>query len=316
MKKTLLEMVQSIMSSMDADTVNSISDTEEAMQVANYLRDSYYEIVSGLNLPNTFSLFQLIPSIDPTLPTVMYLPSNVLNVHWIKYNKVQLLTNTADNVESPGFYSLANGNSSYNYDIPDTSIVQGDGTLGSPNFLDVCYIDLEHFLQRMYQTGNGEDSSAIVDTGSGTLTTPNGNQLSIFWRKDRSPQHWTTFDDHTILFDSYDAEVENTLQNIKTVCWGEMASQWVMEDTFIPRLNDMQFTLLENEAKQQAFVEAKQSSNPVATQRAHKGWVRARRNKHQVPYSANSRAKTTTWSWGRTANPLANAQTYHSYEEN
>lgn len=315
MKKTLLDMVQSIMSSMDSDMVNSISDTQESMQVANYLRDSYYEIVSGLNLPNTFSLIQLDPSLDETKPTLMYLPANVLNIHWIKYNKQALLDNTAVQAEPPGFYSLANGNSSYNYDQSPTDD-QNTPMIGPPNFENVHYESLEQFLHRMYIVGSNTDSASLNDVGSYQLVTESGGSFTIYYRNDRAPLHWTTFDDHTVLFDSYDAQMDSTLQSSKTVCWGEVASVWRFEDTFIPQLNDKQFTLLENEAKQQAFVEAKQSANPIATSRAHKGWVRARREKAELPYGINSVQHTTTGHWGRNTWPRRNAGTYRNHEPN
>lgn len=314
MKKTLLDMVQSIMSSMDSDQVNSISDTDESMQVAGYLRDSYYEIVSGLNLPNTFSLFQLDPSLDETKPTLMYLPEKVLNLHWIKYNKQQLLGELDSDVEPPGFYTLANGNSSYNYDVVDTTTPLA--APGPPDFANVNYLELETWLHRMYTVGNGEEGVTPTVTGSYQLDVPTGGSTTIYYRTDRAPLYWTTFDDRTILFDSYDIQMDSTLQSSKTVCWGEIAQVWEMVDAFIPPLNDKQFTLLENEAKQQAFVEAKQSANPIAQQRAHKGWVRARREKHRVPYGENSRAKTTTGHWGRNAWPMPNLNTYRNHEPN
>ena len=48
MKLTLLEMVQDILSSMDSDEVNSITDSTEALQVARIIRDSYIEITDRL----------------------------------------------------------------------------------------------------------------------------------------------------------------------------------------------------------------------------------------------------------------------------
>lgn len=41
MRKTLLEMVQDILSEMDSDEVNSINDTVEAEQVATIIKNCY-----------------------------------------------------------------------------------------------------------------------------------------------------------------------------------------------------------------------------------------------------------------------------------
>jgi hypothetical protein len=87
MKFTLLEMVQEILSSMDSDEVNSISDTPEAMQVALVIRRAYLDLASRLNLSEHFDFFQLTASGDNTLPIVMYRPADVDQLVWLKYDK-------------------------------------------------------------------------------------------------------------------------------------------------------------------------------------------------------------------------------------
>ena len=348
MAMTLLEMVQSIMSSMDSDSVNSISDTDESLQVAGYLKDSYYELISGLDLPNTFTIFQLNSSGDPLKPTLMTLPSGYSNIQWLRYNKQALNDVTAVQAEPPGFYSLANGNASFNYDTLNSNNPPGSGpndALGPPLFFPVHFMPLERFLQRMYTVGSNLEQTYIENAngtftpipnpgnpsvlgfsppvdepfnfvGSFQLKTEANQNMTIYYRNDRAPLYFTTFDDKTILFDSYDGSVDSTLQGAKTVCYGEKLQIWEMIDTFIPNINDKQVSLLINEAKQQAFIEAKQSSNPLATQRAHKGWVRARRTKGNITYGENSRAKTTTHGFGRNTWPMPNTGTFRDHEPN
>ena len=172
----------------------------------------------------------------------------------------------------------------------------------------------------MHEWGNNSNQvtspPSVTNTGFYNLSTVGGNQFQIFYRNDRGPTYYTSMDDNTIIFDSYDASVDTTLQGAKTVCWGEVTQPWQMVDAFIPNLEDKQFTLLENEAKKQLFVEAKQSANPVAEMRAHKGWVRARNNKQGVNYRMNSVARTSTGGFGRNAWPQPNAGTYRNHEPN
>ena len=85
-KQTLLELVQSILSSMDSDEVNSISDTVESYDIALLLRDLYYDISVELNLEAHETLFELTESGDSSQPTLMYLPDNVAKLSWIKYD--------------------------------------------------------------------------------------------------------------------------------------------------------------------------------------------------------------------------------------
>lgn len=83
--QTLLSMVQNILSAMSSDEVNSISDTTESMQVAQIIQNKYYDIAARGDLPEHDDLFQLIPSNDNTKPTLMYLPTGVSKLEWLKY---------------------------------------------------------------------------------------------------------------------------------------------------------------------------------------------------------------------------------------
>lgn len=84
--RTLNEIVQDLMSSLDSDEVNSIHDTVESVQVARIVRGVFYDCASDLGLERHEGLFELLPSNDPNKPVIMYVPSNVYNVYWVKYN--------------------------------------------------------------------------------------------------------------------------------------------------------------------------------------------------------------------------------------
>lgn len=86
MKLTLLDMTQSILSAMDSDEVNSISDTTEARQVAEVIKKVYMNILGRANLPEHNKLYSLTASNDPDQPTLMYKPESVAKIEWIKYD--------------------------------------------------------------------------------------------------------------------------------------------------------------------------------------------------------------------------------------
>ena len=88
MKKTLLELVQRILSSMDSEEVNSIFDTVESTQVAYVIQSAYENIVSRANLPEHYLIYQLEASLDPDKPVLMTIPENIDNTLWVKYNTV------------------------------------------------------------------------------------------------------------------------------------------------------------------------------------------------------------------------------------
>jgi hypothetical protein len=84
-KLTLLEMTQNILSSMDSDEVNSIGDTVESLQVAEEIRNTYFELSSALKIPSNQKLRTLEPLSDPTRPNYLKIPEGVQSVEWIQY---------------------------------------------------------------------------------------------------------------------------------------------------------------------------------------------------------------------------------------
>ena len=86
-KMTLLEMVQDIMSDMNDDDVNAISDTIESLQVAQIVKSVYFEMMANKNWPHLKKLDNLESSNEAAKPTHMKLPDLVKELEWIEYNK-------------------------------------------------------------------------------------------------------------------------------------------------------------------------------------------------------------------------------------
>ena len=98
MKYTLLESVQLLLSSLDSDEVNSISDTVESYQVALLLKSVFYDIASELGLAEHETLFELVASGSASQPTLMTVPSNVIRWDWLEYDNKESGDTTADYV--------------------------------------------------------------------------------------------------------------------------------------------------------------------------------------------------------------------------
>lgn len=86
MRDTLLDMVQSILSDMDSEEVNSISDSVEAEQVANVIKDTYFNIIAAREIPEHQKLFRLVSLSDVTRPTHFKYPDDVKNLEQLQYN--------------------------------------------------------------------------------------------------------------------------------------------------------------------------------------------------------------------------------------
>lgn len=129
MRMTLLEMVQEILSALDSDEVDNISDTTESLQVATLIRRVFYDIATDIGLPEREGVVSLEASGDTDLPILMTVPSNVVRVSWLKYNAQTDAETNAD-------------------------------------YWDVCYLPFKDFLDMQRGLANG--STADVDEATVT----------------------------------------------------------------------------------------------------------------------------------------------------
>lgn len=239
MKYTLLDLTQTVLSSMDSDEVNSIDDTIESQQVAKVIKTVYFDLVNRANVPEQFNVFQLEAYGDSSKPTLMTIPNTFQSIKNLKYNVAT---------------------------IDDTLL----------RMEDMVALPLADFLTMMYNQNTDENNVSSFSHVVGTST------ITFIYRDDTAPKYYTTFDDYTVVFDSYDADVDSTLQKSKTLAYGKKNIPWTMTDTFTPDLDDSQFPILINEAKSLAFQEAKQTPHPLAERNARRGWVSLQKQKQKI----------------------------------
>ncbi len=95
------------------------------------------------------------------------------------------------------------------------------------NYQPITFLYPDEFLDL---ANNHDTSQPYVDQ----IETPSGAVFSI--RTDKAPQYWTSFDDDVIYFNSYDSEVESTIQGHKTQVLLYTTPQWVSEDSAVPNI--------------------------------------------------------------------------------
>lgn len=115
------------------------------------------------------------------------------------------------------------------------------------------------------------------------LNGPNTSSVEIVGLNNKPPSFWTSWDDETIIFDSYDKEVDDTLKKSKSLAYGEWEPTFLMEDTFIPDLDPRHFSLLFNESKAWCFAELKQTTHEKAERQSRKGWITLQHQKQSLP---------------------------------
>lgn len=159
-----------------------------------------------------------------------------------------------------------------------TNLKYNSETTTNPIWYDVQYTPLDDFMRL---TNSYDTDQTNVDTMELTYNT---GVFTFKFLTDRDPTLFTTVNDRDLIFDSYDSEVETTLQKVKTFCYGGILPTFSLTDTYVPDLDARQFQLLLQDAKAQAFVELKQVPNPTAERKARKNEILAQRTKDAVDH--------------------------------
>ena len=84
-KKTVLDIVQRILSDADGDNVNSISDTVESEQAAQVVQAVYERIIYEYDLEVVEKAIRLNATSSAT-PTIMGRPEGLHDVEWVRYD--------------------------------------------------------------------------------------------------------------------------------------------------------------------------------------------------------------------------------------
>lgn len=140
-KLTLLEMTQNILSAMDSDEVNSITDTVESLQVAEIVRETYDELFANVPMPEFKALVQLEGLADTDKPNYMKIPDAVDKIEWVKYD----------------------------YD-----------TDGSTDYRTITYLEPAQFFELM-SARSGADNTIEVEDDSGVRLWVFDNSNPTYW---------------------------------------------------------------------------------------------------------------------------------------
>lgn len=146
MKMTLLEMVQNIMSDgLDSFNINSLNDTEEALQVAGIIKTTYYKLIESRDWSFLERYERLTALGDLTQPSKMKLPTDVYKVDWIQYNK-ETDTSTDD------------------------------------DFVDLVYLSPEDFLMMTDERSEADsDVDKVTDSDTNLVIKIKNDKMPEFW---------------------------------------------------------------------------------------------------------------------------------------
>lgn len=255
MKMTLLEMTQDILSALNSDMVNSIGDTPEAMQVAQCIKTTYFNMLGRYDMPEHNEFFNLTPSNDITKPVLMYRPDGVTRIEWIKYYD----TNPADSQQQDQFGSYSHD---VNTDIQNNA-AQSTAT-DTSGYKPVKILAIEDFVNytNSFNLTESDVKSFVLTVDENTTGSP--GVFTFRYKNDIQPEYCCIVGNYYVIFDTYDSTQDSTLQASKTMCFGWVYPTFQMVDTFVPNLDAQQFPLLLNDAKSLAFYEIKNQPHQKA----------------------------------------------------
>lgn len=98
-KLTVLAVVQRTLSAMNHDSVNSISDTVEALQIAEEAKNVYYDLMDRDDWAHLMQLLPFASVSDTNRPNFLQIPSNVVRIDDVRYD-IQASTDTFIKMEN------------------------------------------------------------------------------------------------------------------------------------------------------------------------------------------------------------------------
>lgn len=232
-KMTVLDIVQSVLTSMGSDEVNTIDATPEASDVAAIVRDCYFNIINSKDWPHLRQVISPTPFAETARPTHM-------------------------RIEDP-IQKIINDTMYY-----DVRVDAAD----DPDWRRVQYLELDVFLKNTMSRGVN-----VSDDNVQTVIDPSGFRFYVY--NDRGPTYYTSVDDETLIFDSFNKDVDSSLQNDKTQVMAYKEPTFTLSDSHVPDLPSKAFPYLLAEVKSVASIEIAQAANPKQeqTSRYYKGWM-------------------------------------------
>ena len=146
-------------------------------------------------------------------------------------------------------------------------ITQSDET--NKSYREIHYLSPEAFLEHVHQRNTDNDN--VIEVSDITTGIP------VWIIDDEPPTYWTSFDDEYVVTDSYDKDVDTTLQQSKSIIRAKVLPTWSTTDTFVPDMPDTMFSTFLAEVSAAAFTYLRQEVSPKDEQRARRGLSKLRR---------------------------------------
>lgn len=148
------------------------------------------------------------------------------------------------------------------YDITDPDVNSGQRATRK-----IQYLEPKDFLDR----------TACRNSTLDTTTEQTINGVVFLIKTDKDPDYWTTFDNETLVFDSYDSEIETTLTGSKAQVLAKQLPTFTISDTFVPDLPAQMFPLYISELSAACSIYLRNEVSQPDERRSNRAISRMRR---------------------------------------
>lgn len=231
--------------------------------------------------------------------TVLELVQGILNE--MGSDKVNSISDTIESEDVASILRQVYSEIVDEYSLPSTqtlSALTGLGDTDLPNLMQIpddewnikwikydCRLDVSG--DKAYRDIQYMDPIDFVTLVNGQPSTDTTNYVVVQWdanvplviNKVKAPTYWTSFDDNYIVFDSYDSNVDSTLQSSKSMYFAETRPQLSVEDDAIPDLPQNLENLLYITALNRCMSVKTRELNPKTNQEENRLRIRGQRNK-------------------------------------
>jgi hypothetical protein len=142
-----------------------------------------------------------------------------------------------------------------------------------PSFTDICYVYPKDFADMVNR--RSVSAAEVI-----AVTDPSGVVLNVV--NNKSPQYYTLFDNQHVVFDSFDATLESTLQQSKTQAYGQKIPGLVLANTTVIQLPTELMSFLKNEVRNTYFDLHAGGATASTQRRATRSRVRLQRVRHTM----------------------------------
>ena len=198
----------------------------------------------------------------------------VSNTNWPSHRRVTKLVAASD-TDRPTHASLAD-------EVKELVEVYYDTVKSGEtrkNYTKMSYLSPEEFL---YKTNMRNSTDADVDI----IIDTSGVEFLI--QTNKAPSYFTSFDDTNIVFDSYDSDVDTTIQTSKMQAIAYVMTELSLSDTSTPDLPPDALAMLLEESKSRAQAKLRQFNDVKSEQEA----VRQRRSMSRKSWRAHGGIKS------------------------